>query len=71
MGDNQNRTALDDVAHVFLDDALGFVIEGRGGFVENQDAGIANQSTGDGDALTLATCVYRKPYPGLSNDRIG
>jgi hypothetical protein len=25
----------------------------------------------DGPLAALSTCVYRKPYPGLSNDRIG
>ena len=34
--------------------ALGFAVERRGGFVENQDRGVFEHGAGDGDALALA-----------------
>lgn len=53
MSDNENRALFANPPHVLLDDAFAFVIERAGGFVENQNARIANQGAGDRDALTL------------------
>ena len=51
VGDDEHGSALADAREVFLDDALGFVIEGAGGLVEDQDARVGNERAGDGDAL--------------------
>jgi hypothetical protein len=54
MGDNENRAALGDLFHVFLNDALALVVEGARCLVEDQDARIGDQGAGNGDALALA-----------------
>jgi hypothetical protein len=53
MRDYEHRAPGRDAPHIFLDDPLAFVIEGARGFVENEDARVADQRAGDGDALTL------------------
>ena len=53
MGDNKDRSALGDLPHVVLDDPLALVIECAGGLVEDHDARIGDESTGDGNALAL------------------
>jgi len=40
--DNQHRALAADGAHVVLDDALGFIIQRAGRFVENQDARVGD-----------------------------
>ena len=37
-----------------LHDLFGFRVQGRGGFVEEEDFGVAQEGAGDGDALLLA-----------------
>jgi hypothetical protein len=54
VGDDDHRAALADGLHVVLDDAFRLVVERAGGFVEDQDARVADQGAGDGDALALA-----------------
>ena len=53
MGDDEHRAALADGPHVVLDDALRLVVQGAGGLVEDEDARVADQRPGDGDALAL------------------
>src|ERR1700737_766873 len=53
VGDNENGAAFTDPAHVVLNDALTLVIERAGGFVEDQNAGIGHQGTGNRDALPI------------------
>src|ERR1700732_1670127 len=67
MGDNENGTAFADSAHVVLDDALALVIERAGGLVENQNAGIGHQGTGNSDALPLTA---RETAPTLADDGV-
>src|SRR5271165_3234161 len=55
VGDYQHDAVFGDAVHVFLDGALGLVVEGAGGLVEDQHAGTTQQGPGDGEALTLAT----------------
>ncbi len=45
---------LRDRRHIVLDDALGFIIERRGRFVEDQDLGIADQAPARWRSLALA-----------------
>jgi hypothetical protein len=54
MGDDQDRAALRDLAHVLLDDPLAFVIERARCLVEDHDARIGHQRPRDRDALLLA-----------------
>ncbi|MNY39797.1 hypothetical protein D3C86_1745000 [compost metagenome] len=54
VGDDDHAAAPANGLHVLLDDLLGLVVQGAGGFVEDEDAWIAHQRPGDGDALTLA-----------------
>lgn len=42
-------------AESLVDERLGFGVECGRGFVENQDVGVLEERTGDGDALLLAT----------------
>ena len=53
VGDDHDGPAVRDLAHVLLDDALALVVERAGRLVEDQDARIADQGAGDGDALAL------------------
>src|SRR5689334_1044305 len=45
MGDDEDGTSGRDPLHVLLDGALALVIEGAGRLVENENTGIADQST--------------------------
>src|SRR5262245_10307636 len=63
MGDEKHRPAPADLGEIRLDDGLGLVVEGAGGLVEDQDAGIPDQRPGDGDSLPLAAREGRSPLP--------
>lgn len=54
VGDDEYGAVAADGLHVLHNGAFGFVVERAGGFVENQDARVADQGAGDGDALALA-----------------
>src|SRR4051812_46606127 len=54
MRDDHYGATLGDPPHVLRNDALALVSERAGGFVENQNAWIADQRPGDGDALALS-----------------
>ena len=62
MGDDDDRAPLADRFHVVLDDALRLVVQGAGGFIENQDARVADQRPGDGDALALVAGESRTVF---------
>ena len=51
--DNDHRAALNDLAHVLLDDALAFIVERACGFVEDQHWRVGGERARDGDALAL------------------
>ena len=53
VGNDEHGAALADVLHVALDDGLRLVVQGAGGFVQDEDAGVGEQGAGDGDALAL------------------
>src|SRR6516165_1225167 len=67
MRNNKDRAALGDLPHVILDDPLTLVIERAGGLVEDHDARIGDESTGDGDALALTA---RKAAAALADDSV-
>src|ERR1700722_1232756 len=54
MGDHEHRSSLRDALHVLLDEPLTFVVKRACRFVENQDAWIGNECSGDRDPLTLS-----------------
>ena len=60
--DDQYRSPLADSLHVVLDDALGLVVERARRLVENQDARVADQRPGDGDALALVAGESRTVF---------
>src|SRR5258706_6185068 len=53
VGDDQDRPAGTDLAHVLLDDSLALVVERAGGLVEDQDPWAGSKRSRDGNALTL------------------
>ena len=54
MRNHKRRPALHEVAEAVLDHGLGLGVEGAGGRVEDEDAGVGEDGAGDGDALPLA-----------------
>jgi hypothetical protein len=54
VGDDEDGTPLGDSGHIVLDDAFRFVVQGAGGFVENENARVGDQRSGNGDMLALA-----------------
>jgi hypothetical protein len=59
--------AAHQVVQRFLDFLFRLGVHRRRGFVQNEDARIDQQSSGDGDTLTLAT---RKALPPLAHQRV-
>jgi hypothetical protein len=53
MRDHEYRPSATDRTHVSLDNGFGFVVQGTGRLVENQDSRVADQGAGDRYALTL------------------
>lgn len=54
VGDDEHRAAARRSVERLLHHALGFRVQGAGGFIQHQDAGVLDQGAGDGDALFLA-----------------
>ena len=67
MRDDEHRSAVGDLRHVLLDDALALVVERARRLVENQDARIGDQGAGDGDALALPA---GQAAAALADDRV-
>ena len=59
MRDDEYGTAVRELRHVLLDDAFAFIVERAGRFVENQNAWIRYEGTGDGNALALHSAASR------------
>ena len=55
VGDDHRRTIFSDVFEGTLDRGLCLVINGRGCFIEQEDGGIFEDGSGDGEALSLPT----------------
>src|SRR5262249_37810001 len=53
VGDDDNRASLRDPAHVLLHDTLALIVERARRLIEDEDAWIADQGAGDGNALAL------------------
>lgn len=54
VGNDQGGAILHEFFEGGLNPPFRFGIQGRGGFVQNEDGGISEQGAGDGDALALA-----------------
>ncbi len=67
MGNHQRGTFVCHVFHRLQDDAFGIRVQGRSGFVENQNRRIFQKDASDGDALFFAT---RKLEAALPDDRL-
>ena len=67
VGDGEGRAARHQRRQGALDQALGLGVQGGGGFVQDQDAGVLQDGAGDGDALLLAAGEL---VAALADDRI-
>ena len=54
VGDDEGGAALLQLLQRLLDEVLALAVERRGGLVEDEDAGVAEDGAGDRDALALA-----------------
>ena len=54
VGDDETGAAFHETFQCFIGGPLALGVEGGGGFVEQEDAGIGQNGAGDGDALALA-----------------
>ncbi|MNP21554.1 hypothetical protein D3C76_1141770 [compost metagenome] len=71
MGDHQGGASLHDVIQGCLDVPLGFGVEGRSGFVENQQRRILEQRPGNRQTLALATGEQHAVLADLSVEALG
>src|SRR5882724_4350157 len=67
MGDDQHRPPGGDFPHIALDDVLALVVEGAGGFIEDQDSRVCHQRPRDRDPLALPA---RKARTALADDGV-
>src|SRR5260370_42282462 len=67
MGYHERRTAFHQIRQSFLYERLGFRVKAGGGFVQEQDPGLGENSTGEGNALALSAGHL---HPALADDRI-
>src|SRR6185437_6516787 len=54
VGDGDHGAAAHQAGERLADDFLGFTVERRGGFVEQEERRVLEEGAGDGDALALA-----------------
>jgi hypothetical protein len=67
VGDHEGRAPRHERLKALYDERLGRRVEGRGGFVKEQNRGVTQERTGDGDAELLASGERRPP---LANDGV-
>ncbi|MNG39284.1 hypothetical protein D3C84_1273020 [compost metagenome] len=53
MGDDDHCSPFADILHVLLDDSLGFIIEGTGGLIEDQNPRVTDKCSGNRNPLSL------------------
>ena len=73
VGDQDTGPGLDQGLDGLLDLLLGYGIQGRSGFVEDQQGGILEQDPGDGNTLLLAAGQLEAPvaYHGIQTLFLG
>ena len=64
MGDDKGGPVLHQVIKGLLDLSFRLSIQSRGGLIQNQDRGIFQQSSGDGQSLSLAP---RETHPSFAD----
>ena len=55
VGDDEGGSVFGESFQGVLDEAVAFIVECGGGFVEDQDRRVLEEGSGDGDPLPLAT----------------
>ena len=65
VGDDQHGFADDQLLERELDGGFALAVEGAGGFVEDEDRGVAEEGAGEGEALLLAA---GEPGAALADD---
>ena len=68
VGDDEGGTTTGQIGKCVLDRALGFRIEGGGGFVQDENGRVAKKETGDGEALFLAAGQFHSAF---ADDGVG
>ena len=53
MGNHKGSSAFHESLQCLLDESFRLTVEGRGGFIQQQDPWIFHDGSGDGDALSL------------------
>ena len=66
VGDHDGGTTLARVVQCRLHDGFALRVQGRGGFVQQQDLGVPHQSTGYGNPLLLPSTHLRAPLSHVS-----
>jgi hypothetical protein len=65
VGDDEGRPPSHEVEHCVLDEALGVGVDVTCGFIKNEDCGVFEEGTGDGEELALSlTQVFSPPRRG-------
>jgi len=67
MGDDEGGPAAEEPAQGLLDQAFAFRVQGRGGLVQDQDAGILQNGPGYGHPLALAAGEGQASFPHLAS----
>ena len=67
MGDDERRSIEHQIFQCTLNVALGFCVQGRSCFIEDQYRCVLEQCARNGNALALTT---RKQYTAIADDRI-
>ena len=62
VSDYENRTPRADPPHILVDNTLALLIERARCFIEDQNARIVNEGSGNGDALALAAGKQRPAF---------
>ena len=62
MGDDDGGASTEHLIKSSLEEPLTFCVECRGGFVEDEQAGVAEESTSNADALALTAREEASPF---------
>lgn len=65
VGDDDGGSADHDAVEGLLDAFLGLGVEGAGGLVEEEDGGVLDNGSGDGNPLLLASRELHSPFSHL------
>ena len=71
VGDDERSAVFHQAVEGGLDLALGFGIDGSGGFVEEEDGRVFEESAGDGEALFLAAGEFHAALADVGHELLG